>query len=71
MPYRLDKAYSYKPFRHLSFLNTLVTSTRIDMSCAHAPWVCTGYWRNSEGSVWPNPVRLSTQHVKLAYLRPI
>jgi len=46
-------------FQHLSFrdcsdLNTLVASTRIGrngMSCARALWMCTGYWRNSEGSV--------------------
>jgi len=63
-----------KPFRHLNFrdrsdLNTLVTSTpigRIGMSCAHAQWVRTGYWHNSEGSVWPDPVRLHT-HVESAY----
>jgi len=64
-----------KPFQHLSFrvrsdLNALVTSNgigRIDMSCAREQWVWTGYWRNSEGSVWPDQARLRTHDVESAY----
>jgi len=56
----------------LVFIETpgiLVTLTRIgwiDTSCAHAQWVRTGYWRNSEWSVWPDPV-WPTKHVESAY----
>jgi len=46
----------------MSDLSTLVTSTRIGR-------IDTGYWRNSEGSVYPDQVglHLRTHHVESAY----
>jgi len=41
---------------------------QIDMLCARTQWVRIGYWCNSEGLVYPDPVCLRTRHVESVYL---